>query len=72
MSAPAGVDLAAIVSQLADRVAHLESRVDQADIPYRPDLTPEPGAPLQSMVDDLAGRVFIVTAPGSQFAEVAG
>lgn len=54
--------LVQIIAQLADRVAHLELRVDQADIPYHGEWVSKPGETLSSMVQDLNGRVFKVAA----------
>jgi hypothetical protein len=35
-------NLIEIIAHLADRVSHLEARVDESGIPYRPDLLPGP------------------------------
>lgn len=33
-----------IIAHLEGRISHLETRVDEAGIPYRPDLMPDPGS----------------------------
>jgi len=38
------MNLIEIIAHLEGRISHLESRVDEAGIPYRPDLLPDAGS----------------------------